>query len=176
MRIFESVVPVGSLMRVFLIVPAIVLCLPALADDFDPNEIYIDKDVCPGEWCRFGDWTASKDVPIYATPRSTGPAIAKIGKNQTVKALTGNAYVKPQRYTLSKAAAGREAIWVLTYLGEGYFRVWEKGKLRERELGFSPYGQDKFLPYEMEWWVKFELPNGTTGWAEVKGNFKDAGL
>ncbi len=40
------------------------------------------------------------------------------------------------------------------------------------ELGFSPYGPEIFLPYEEEWWVKFQLPNSIIGRAKVEGGFR----
>jgi hypothetical protein len=163
-------------MRIMLVLISLFYLQVTLALDFDPTQIYIDKDVCPGEWCRFGDWTATRDIPIYKLPNSTEPPIDKIKKDQTVKAITGNAYVKPQKYVLTSKGNGQtksEVIWVLTYQGEGFFRVWENGKIQNKELGFSPYGPDIFLPYEVDWWVKFELPNGVIGWAKIDGGFKD---
>lgn len=147
----------------------------AFAGDFSPHQIYIDKDVCPGEWCRFGIWTAGTDIPVYAEAAGTGQPIAIIRKGQKVNAITGHAYVKPQKYSYKDKAGKQVTLWVLTYLSEGYFKVWENGKIIEKELGFSPYGPDTILPYEMEWWVKFKLPDGVIGWAIAKHGFQDEG-
>ena len=67
------------------------LCQLALAEEFDPGQVYIDKDVCPGEWCRFGDWTINEELLLYDQPYSRSPPIGRLRKGQTVKALTGNA-------------------------------------------------------------------------------------
>jgi len=66
-----------------------------------------------------------------------------------------------------------EVVWVLTYEGEGFFKVWHKGAVKSLEMGFSPYGPDILLPYEMEWWVLFEFPDGTKGWANALGHFEE---
>jgi hypothetical protein len=97
-------------MKPFLLVLALLIVAPCSARDFNPNEIYADEGACPGEWCGFGNWTATKEIPVYARPKSKAQSIAVIKKDQTVKALTGIAYVKPQKYVLSEDTDREEVI------------------------------------------------------------------
>lgn len=138
------------------------------AKDCHPPQIYVDKGACPGEWCRFGNWKAIKDFAIYQNPKDSRPAIGSIVSGQAINALTAIAYVKPQEYILSKANQETELVWLLTYGGEGFYKVWRQGAIKEMELGFSPYGPVKPVPYEQEWWVQFQMSDGTIGWAQVE--------
>ncbi len=72
-------------------------------------------------------------------------------------------------------AAG-DTVWALTYLGEGFFRVWDGGEILELDLGFSPYGGTPGRRCEFcehgellrelgsRWWIQMSLPDGTVAW------------
>jgi hypothetical protein len=75
---------------------------------------------------------------------------------------------------------------VYTYHGEGSFKVWYHGAMRDEDLGFSPYGGTEGdrcqvsdagcwgaleEPLKMTWWAKLRAPTGVEGWSIVTENF-----
>jgi hypothetical protein len=78
-----------------------------------------------------------------------------------------------------------DVLWVFTYLGEGFFRVWFEERMYEEYLGFSAYGgaggkrcEEKAICWrELErelkiiWWVKLKGASGLSGWSDKPLNF-----
>jgi len=153
-----------------------------------PPDPYIDKGACPFECCTYGTWKVEKTTTIYLLPDDKSSVVATLAVGSMVEAVTGEVHVKPARFTVKKPMQKYrpgDVLWVYTYLGEGFFKIWFKGKMYEEELGFSPYGGgagkrcekwdrcwgelDRELNFN--WWIKVKMPKGKTGWTDQPDNF-----
>jgi hypothetical protein len=156
-----------------------------------PPAIFVDKGACPFECCTYRKWKTEKTTVAYARPDVRSQKIGKFLKGTNVNALTGEVRTAATRFTVTKEHEKYkpgDVLWVYTYLGEGFSKIWFKGKIYEEDLAFSPYGGssgklcetspecwgrlDKEL--KMTWWVKIRSPKGWTGWTNQPENFSGA--
>jgi hypothetical protein len=105
--------------------------------------------------------------------------------------MTGEVHTIPSRFVVKKPHAPYkpgDVLWIYTYQGEGFFKVWFKGRMYVEDLLFSPYGgsggprceatdqcwgeMDKRL--DSVWWIKIRLAGGRTGWTNEGENFSGA--
>lgn len=153
-----------------------------------PPATFIDKGACPFECCIYRRWKTEKTTIAYARPDTRARQVGRFRAGTRVTALTGEVRTVGGRFTVNKSH-GRykpgDVIWVYTYHGEGFFKIWFKGKMSEEELGFSPYGGsmgkrcevreqcwgelDKDL--QMTWWIKIKSADGWVGWTNQGENF-----
>ena len=70
-----------------------------------------------------------------------------------------------------------DVIWVYTYLGEGYYRVWRAGEMVTQEISVMPnhgnpddWGYYQRLP-ESHWWIRLRKENGLKGWTNAPKRF-----
>ena len=169
------------------------LCPAAVPGQARPPEPYIDRDVCPFECCVYREWVARSSIPAY--DRAEGHAVvfrlrpgerfAALGGNvhlrrigvavasDTVRLDTGDTLRAPVRLTPG------DTLYVLSYLGEGAFNVWFRGK-RYETFGFWPEpGQESTTTIAVgavpvagtllrapifDWWVRVRNANRQTGW------------
>jgi hypothetical protein len=154
-------------------------------------KIFIDKGACPFECCAYRKWKTEANTTAYARPDKNSEIIGTFKAGTTVEGLTGEVRVQPARFVVKKLHAGYrpgDVLWVCTYLGEGFFKVWYQGKMFEEELGFSPYGgspgkrceqQSDYCWGELEkelsftWWVKVRSSEGWVGWSDRPEDFSD---
>jgi hypothetical protein len=146
---------------------------------------YIDRGACPFECCKYGEWRSETATRLYAVPKTGGAVVGVTEKGVMVKAETGEVHTKPGKFLVIRDTANfgkGEILWIYTYLGEGYFKIWYRGKLIEEEIGIdhdnpSPedWGRFEVVP-DSNWWVKIRTPNGVQGWTNQPENFsnKDA--
>jgi hypothetical protein len=167
---------------------------PAVAPGADsPPAKYIDKGACPFECCIYRAWHTNADTVAYAQPDNGAQVVGVLKVGAIVEAITGEVHSSPVRFVVKKPhgdyKAG-DALWVYAYVGEGHFRVWRNGAMRQADLGFSPYGgspgarcENKRecwgeLEKELEfsWWVKLKSKEGWEGWSNQPEHFvnKDA--
>jgi len=148
-------------------------------------EFYIDKGACPFECCTYREWRVEKATMLYAEPKSGSPSVGVAGKDSFVKAETGEVHTKPGKFIVKRGVTSfrkGDILWVYTYLGEGYFKIWYQGKLIEEEIGIDyrnpsarDWGYFEVIP-DSTWWVKVRTSNGIEGWTNHPENFsnKDA--
>jgi hypothetical protein len=168
----------------------LLMSCPTLAQKHAPRS-YIDKGACPGECCTYRQWKTEKATPLFSRPdiHSAGVGIARAGSS--VKALTGEVHTIASRFIVKKTH-GRyrpgDVLWVYTYIGEGLFKVWFKGRMREEGLEFSPWGGSSGTRCEQAgmcwgeldrelkftWWIKIRTANGVEGWTNQGKNFTGA--
>ena len=154
-----------------------------------PPPRFVDHGACPFECCRYGDWSVEKDTILRASPKRDSTKVATLKKGMTVEALTGDVVVVPSHFRVKNAHGDDkpgDVLWVYTYTGEGSFKVWRDGQMREEDLGFSAYpggipnnrctdrpacwgALDKAL--QMTWWIKLRDPRGIEGWSNEYQNF-----
>ena len=63
-----------------------------------------------------------------------------------------------------------DRVYVLTNLGEGFAKVWFKGRI----LAGEPYDESIFKPVRRTksvWWVKIKDRRGRIGWSREPDNF-----
>jgi hypothetical protein len=63
-----------------------------------------------------------------------------------------------------------DTIYLLTYLGEGYNRIWYKGRTTEADT----FDQSKFRVTQTPrsvWWVKVKNSRGQIGWSKQPEHF-----
>ena len=150
----------------------------------------LDRGACPFECCRYGQWTATRRVPLLAAAREGGRRVGWIAPGSRVQALDGFVRTIGQPFRVHRAHAGYrpgETLMVYTYQGEGSFRIWRAGRWQDEDLGFSPYGGTGgtrcaddarcwgtlAAPLRSDWWVRVRLPDARVGW--VRGNAGFAG-
>jgi hypothetical protein len=163
------------------------------ASETKPPEKLIDKGACPFECCTYKTWKTEENTAAYAAPDTKSPVVGTFQAGTEVYGVTGEVHVYPSRFIVKKAH-GRyrpaDTLWVYTYLGEGFFKVWFRGRMFEEDLRFSPYGgspgkrceKSSYCWGELDtelkftWWVKIGSSEGWMGWSDKPGNFskKDA--
>jgi len=155
----------------------------AYADDHPV--FYVDTGACPFECCTYRDWGTEKMSKLYAEPKTSSPVVGAVEKGATVKAQTGEVHTKPGKLIVRRDVATfrkGDVLWVYTYLREGYFKIWYRGKFIEDEIDFGyrdptpdDWGYFEVMPKSV-WWVRVRTSTGLEGWTNQPENFsnKDA--
>ena len=142
------------------------------ANESAPPSPYIDKGACPFECCTYRDWTANEGMALVDQPNGK-KIVARIRKGEVVQAITGEVHSIPLRvvakvpYPEADVKAG-DVVYILHYLGEGYWKAWHKRRVVEIE-NFSDTGP---VPHST-WWVKLKTKSGSVGWTTSHGNFSN---
>ena len=148
-------------------------------------EFYVDKGACPFECCTYREWRVEKATLLYAKPKVGSPFVGVAKKGILVQAETGEVHTKPGKFRVKRDLPNLrkgDILWVYTYLGEGYFKIWYRGKLIEQEVGIDyrnpssdDWGYFEVIP-DSTWWVKVRTSEGIEGWTNQPENFsnKDA--
>ncbi len=137
-----------------------------------PPSIHIDKGACPFECCTYREWVARTEVTLLDGPNRKR-VVGRIKKGESVLALTGEVHSIPLRvvadrdYPDAGVKAG-DTIYLLHYMGEGFWKVWHAGKLVE--IGDFP---DKSVKPKTTWWVKLKTSSGAIGWTVEHHNFEN---
>lgn len=139
---------------------------------------YIDKGACPFECCTYRAWTVDKPTVLRSAMRD-GSAIAfRLKKGEKVKGLTGTVLTSQpgevrvlKRTKIGKFTAQPGAtLYLLTDVGEGFHRVWYKGKITEEDTYDKTIFRQIREPKSV-WWVKVRNSRGQTGWSREADNF-----
>lgn len=180
-------------MKTFMLSVFVVLLLSAsqtIAQKHPPR-LYIDKGACPGECCTYRQWKTDITTTLFSRPDANSGRVGIARAGSKVKAITGEVHTIAGRF-ITKKRHGRyrpgDVLWVYTYRGEGLFKVWFQGRMREEQLEFSPWGGssgtrceqsgtcwgelDRQL--EFTWWIKIRTADGVTGWTNQGKNFTGA--
>jgi hypothetical protein len=158
------------------------LIITSAAHAGDYPVFYVDKGACPFECCTYREWDTIKTATLYTKPNASSPVVGRAEKGITVKAKTGEVHTIPGklivRHDVPTFKKG-EILWVYTYLGEGYFKIWHQGKFINDQIDFnyrSPTPDD-WGYFETEpksvWWVKIRTPTGLEGWTNQPENFSN---
>lgn len=173
--------------QISFIIIAVLICLFSqyAVSQTVPPTIYRDRHICAGEGCDYrGTATVKRIARAYPLIGSKRPAFSlKTGQRVTV--IDSEVHTRAGRYVV-KRKHGRfrpgDVIFTYTYLGEGIFKIWFKGRWAEEDLGFSPWGgsagtrcqNDKEYCFgelekeaEAKWWVKIRTRDKRTGWILV---------
>ena len=131
-----------------------------------PPSPFISRNVCPFECCTYRDWTAEQEIPLYDAPG--GQVTGAVHKGQHVTGVTGEVHTpRAARFVLKSAdrqhgiPAGA-VVYALHHLGEGYCKVWYKGRTYDVDAADSTVPE-----FDAVWWAKVRLRDGKTGWVNM---------
>ena len=134
-------------------------------------------------------WTATTETVLY--DRVEGDIeVARLSTCDNVQGVTGEVHVQPVEVEvindfmddLGNGFARGDRFFLLTSMGEGYFKAWADGtifvvdgssiKTPERCEKLPSYC-NAILPRlpEITWWVQVEEPDGAVGWTRESQNF-----
>ena len=133
------------------------------------------------------EWKVIKETTLFKKKDTKSAIVGSVSIGDNVAALTGDVHVEPLKLIVEEDYGTHkkgETIWLLNYLGEGFYRAWKKDELIRIDLPFSPYQEmscrldDRCWAliegdYKMNWWVKFRTGNGLVGWSDQAGHFSD---
>jgi hypothetical protein len=146
-----------------------------------PTLPYSDRGACPFECCTYRDWTANKSTTLYRQMRDGSARAFTVAKGEVVRGLTG--VVITTRPGVATATADTmigprenirvrkgDTLYLLTYQGEGFFKVWYKGRVitdvQVDDQKIKATRQPKSV-----WWVKVRNRRGQIGWSRLPDNF-----
>jgi len=168
-------------MKRILITIAAVVGFAVSASAQGPSLPYRDPGACPFECCAYRDWTANKETTIYREMRDGSTRAFTIRKGEKVRGVTG--VVITNRAGTATATVNTtiglhnnirvkkgDTLYLLTYQGEGFFKVWYKGRViadveiddQKIKVGRQP---------DAVWWVKVRNKKGQVGWSRLPDNF-----
>lgn len=155
-----------------------------------PTLPYLDWGACPFEGCTYREWTASKAVVVYDTWEEKRQPIARLSVGEKVTATTGvvitfrPGVIRMDRDRPENGLRSGDTISVYTNLGEGYAKVWVKGRFySEFDITFAAWpdhtacGDAKCVAAftdvgKSAWWAQVKLSSGRMGWVEMgSGDF-----
>ena len=143
-----------------------------------PPNPYIDKGACPFECCTYRDWKTAKPITLLDKPGGS-KRIIDVKAGVVVRGVTGEVISKPQRIVATKAYSDTpirkgDVFYFVHYSGEGFSRVWFKGKTYDAELDNS--GATAEGPPSSggpAWWVNIRTRNGKSGWVLNADQFEN---
>jgi len=156
---------------------------PPKTDTRSAATAFEDRGACPFECCEYRDWIAEAGVDAHQEMRENSAKVFRVKKGERVKALTGVVITtKPGRARVSRPISleGRRAnvgdiVELLTYAGEGAYKLRYHGALIEPNAGYSDSLTIQTEPKSI-WWVKLKNKRGQIGWTNKPDSFgnKDA--
>ncbi|MBK7392881.1 MAG: hypothetical protein IPI64_06200 [Chloracidobacterium sp.] len=143
-----------------------------------PPMPFVDKGACPFECCTYRDWTVEKATTIRSAMRDGSSIAFRLKKGERVRGLTGSVITSQagEVRVLKRTKIGRftarpgDTLYLLTYVGEGFHRVWYKGKITEEETYDKTIFRQIREPKAV-WWVKVRNSRGQIGWSREPDNF-----
>lgn len=140
-----------------------------------PTLPYYDYGACPYEGCRYNTDIVAKEATVaYKNPSKKSAVGFAIERGDFLKSLTGLVItskprilevIKPCTISEGIVAQRGDRIYYLSYLGEGFVKVWLNGKHIEIEWD-KPQACTKVITEgeENEWWIQVVASSGTVGW------------
>ena len=143
-----------------------------------PPMPFVDKGACPFECCTYRDWTVDKPTTIRSAVRDGSSIAFRLKKGERVKGITGAVTtLQPGEVRVLKrtkigtfTARPGDTLYLLTYVGEGFHRIWYKGKITEEETYDKAIFRQIREPKSV-WWVKVRNSRGQIGWSREPDNF-----
>lgn len=175
-----------------LILVALMMSLaPRAESQSKPPALYVDKGACPFECCTYRKWKTLKTTVAYARPNKRSRRVGTFKAGSSVVGLTGEVRTVPGRFRILKPHGKYkpgDVLWVYTPLGEGFYKVWFKGRMSDESLDYMDGPFEQSLPtceetpecwgklvkdLHVEWWVKVRSAEGWVGWTDEAENFGD---
>lgn len=142
---------------------------------------YIDAGACPFECCTYRQWVANRDTVLLKNMSNNSPIAFRVRKGEKVTGMTGVVITTKagvvkvlKNTTIDEEGKVRvntgDILYLLTYLGEGYYRTWYKGRIEVGSYYENPNVKQISEP-EAIWWVKIKNRKGQIGWTKLPENF-----
>ncbi len=164
--------------------------LKALDPSLRPPERYVAEGACPFECCTYREWEVLETTSLTDEPFGT-IEVGTVLAGQRVLGVTGEVHLRPEPIAVvheHPPFAMGEVLFLLDYIGEGFYRYWRNGEIGEEELWMDDFclrpGRGCWAEYlrppaereEAEWWVLIETEDGVRGWTNQPQHFgnKDA--
>jgi hypothetical protein len=152
--------------------------ISAFAQKSGPRMPFIDKGACPFECCTYRTWTVDKATVVRSAMRDGASVAFRLRKGERVRGLTGSVItsqagevrvLKTTKIGNLTAQSG-DVVYLLTYQGEGYHKVWFKGRISSEETYDTALFRSIREPKAV-WWVKVRNSRGQIGWSREPENF-----
>ncbi|MEQ1645786.1 MAG: hypothetical protein ABL959_20210, partial [Pyrinomonadaceae bacterium] len=135
-----------------------------------PTMPFVDKGACPFECCTYREWTVDKATAVRSAMRDGSSIAFRLKKGERVRGLTGSVITSQpgEVRVLKRTKIGRftaqpgDTLYLLTYVGEGFHRVWYKGRITEEETYDRKIFRELRKPKSV-WWVRVRNSRGQTG-------------
>lgn len=147
---------------------------------------YVVQPACPGEGCMFDEWLACAAVPVYASLGDAAALITTLEANEQFSVLTGAVVVEsPGVVAITRPSRPvpfldgedifqpGDTLYVLDYLGEGFYNTWFEGSFFETEQ-FWP-GPDYFPSSDYEYGGSVVQEVGSSFWVQIRSGNRDEG-
>jgi len=162
----------GAILSLLIATPAV------LSQNSRPPIPFVDKGACPFECCTYRDWTVDKPTAVRSGMSDSSAVSFRLKKGERVKGLTGVVITSQpgevrvlKRTKIGKITAGPgDRLYLLTYIGEGFHRVWYRGRITEEETYDEAIFRQIKEPKSV-WWVKVRNARGQIGWSREPDNF-----
>ena len=176
---------------IYITVTAAALCVAASSHAQAPPKVFVDPGACPFKCCTYRQWTVRSNTVLYDRPEGT--PVSEVRKGERVVAIDGEVHVVPTPMTVVFKHEGfrvGDRVFLLTYLGEGWMKVWFKGKISTHELPFiqswRPQRSDVWPTCgqpsaecwgriekreSFDWWILIRTANGERGWTKQYDHF-----
>ena len=156
---------------------------PLVEQEVTPRGIelpYRVEPACPGEGCSYGTWVACDSVPLYRAAGELSPTGLYLSPEQQFGVTSGAVIVdaptvvvvsRPTRQVPFSVDAltfdPGDTLYVLDYLGEGFFNAWYADSILEVEV-FWPWSE--FYPGDdFEYGGEVILPGSSSFWVQTAG-------
>ncbi len=139
---------------------------------------YVDNGACPFECCTYRNWTVDKATDVRTAMRDGASIAFKLRKGEKVRGLTGavittqagEVRVLKRTQIGNRMANPGDTLYILTYEGEGYSKVWYRGRISSEETYDRAVFREIRQPKSV-WWVKVRNSKGKIGWSRQPENF-----
>ena len=146
---------------------------------------YLDRGACPFEGCTYREWTATKAVIVYDTWEDKRKTVGRLAAGEKVTGITGvvitvrPGVIRMDRDLPERGLRAGDTVLVYTNLGEGFAKVWFKGRFySEFDITFAAWpdheacGRAKCVAAftdlgKSAWWAQVKLSSGRMGWVEM---------
>jgi hypothetical protein len=165
------------------------------------NRPSVLENTCPFEGCQYGNWTTKSELPVYQNEGDSQAAFT-LKTNEGFTAIKGNIHVKspgivkvirggnvdtfPMTSSMNAKVSVQKGdlIYLLSPIGEGYYRAWFQGKQIEisdecwqqiNQFNVSLVSASNSLRGKLikspqtAWWVFIKTQDGKVGWLQLLG-------
>ncbi len=152
--------------------------IAAYGQNSRPRVPFVDNGACPFECCTYRSWTVDKDTTVRTAMRDGASVAFRLKKGERVRGLTGTVITTQagEVRTLKKTKLGNvtvnpgQTLYLLTYLGEGFHKIWYRGRIYEEET-YDPEIFRQVREPRSVWWVKVRNSKGKIGWSREPEHF-----
>lgn len=154
-----------------------------------PPSIYVDEGACPFECCTYRKWIVEEQTRLFELKDAASLVVATLRPFEVVNARTGVVLTRPGTLKVMRdheRFKKGEVVYVLTYKGEGIYKVWHRGQVVDADVGVLVYRQKQCQKPSAEcwgelettpqsiWWIQIETSTGQSGWTNQPEHFSHA--